>query len=136
MAARSTVQSFVPEILPEIKKLNPRIKTSVLFEPTVFQSVLLKLGFNANRDVIIQNAAAIAVDIISPHYLYVNAAFVRCCHEKSIKVLPWVVNEAQTMERLLNCGVDGIISDYPDRLSRVYAKWSEQEAGNVITSVP
>jgi len=132
MAARSTVQSFVPEVLPEIKKLNPWIKTSVLFKPTAFQGFLLKLGFNANRDSIIQNAAAIAVDIISPHFLYVNPAFVNCCHEKCIRVLPWVVNEAKTMERLLNYGVDGIISDYPDRLSRVYANWSEQRAGGAV----
>jgi glycerophosphoryl diester phosphodiesterase len=136
MTARSTVQSFVPAVLPEIKKLNPRIKTSVLFEPTVFQEFLLKLGFNANRDTIIQNAAALAVDIISPHYLYVDTAFVHCCHKKCIKVLPWVVNETDTMERLLNYGVDGIISDYPDRLSRVYAKWSEQKAGGVLTGKP
>ena len=136
MTARSTVQSFVPAVLPEIKKLNPRIKTSVLFKPTVFQGFLLKLGFNANRDTIIQNAAALAADIISPHYLYVDAAFVHCCHKKCIKVLPWVVNETETMERLLNYGVDGIISDYPDRLSRVYAKWSEQKAGGVLTGKP
>ena len=126
MAKRSTVQSFVPEVLPEIKKLNPRIKTSVLFKPTLFQGFLLKLGFNAKRDSIIQNAAAIGVDIISPHFLYVNPAFVHCCHEKHIRVLPWVVNEVKTMERLLNYGVDGIISDYPDRLSRVYAIWSNR----------
>lgn len=136
MAARSTVQSFVPEILPEIKKLNPRIQTSVLFKPTVFQGFLLKIGFNVNRDEIIQNAADIVVDIISPHYQYVNAGFVHRCHKKCIKVLPWVVNEAETIKRLLNWGVDGIISDYPDRLSRVYAKWSEQKTGGVLTSMP
>ena len=102
----------------------------------MFQGFLLKLGFNANRDTIIQNAAALAVDIISPQYLYVDAAFVNCCHQKCIKVLPWVVNETETMERLLNYGVDGIISDYPDRLSRVYAKWSEQKADGVLTGKP
>lgn len=124
MAARSTVQSFVPEILPEVKKLNPRIKTSVLIKPTVLQGILLKLGFGANRREIIRNAATMAVDIISPHYIYVNERFVHHCHEKCIKVLPWVVNEVETMERLLNYGVDGIISDYPDRLSRVYSKFA------------
>lgn len=133
MVDRSTVQSFVPQVLPEIKKLNPSIKTSALFEPSVFQGFLLKLGFNANRDEIIQNAAALAVDIISPHYLYIDTGFVHRCHEKCLKVLPWVVNEARAMEKMLNCGVDGIISDYPDRLSRVYAKWSEQKAGDVLT---
>ena len=136
MVGRSTVQSFVLQVLPEIMKLNSGIRTSALFEPTVFQGFMLKLGFNANRDEIIQNAAALAVDIISPHYLYVDAAFVNCCHKKCIKVLPWVVNETETMERLLNYGVDGIISDYPDRLSRVYAKWSEQNLGGVLTGKP
>ncbi|MFC1815715.1 glycerophosphodiester phosphodiesterase family protein [Thermodesulfobacteriota bacterium] len=125
MAARSTVQSFVTEVLPEVKKLNHRIKTSALFEPTVFQRILLNLGFGANRNEIIQHAAAIAADIISPHYIYVNEIFVHHCHQKFIKVLPWVVNETETIKRLLNYGVDGIISDYPDRLSRVYSKWSE-----------
>ena len=133
MAARSTVQSFVTQVLPEIKKLNPGIKTSALFKPTVFQGFLLKLGFNANRNEIIQNAAAIAADIISPHYLYIDAGFVHRCHEKCIKVLPWVVNDARAMVRMLNCGVDGIISDYPDRLSSVYAKWSAQNTGEVFT---
>jgi glycerophosphoryl diester phosphodiesterase len=133
MATRSTVQSFVLQVLPLVKKLNPQIKTSALFKPTVFQGFLLKLGFNANRDEIIQNAAVISVDIISPHYLYIDTGFVHRCHEKCLKVLPWVVNEARAMERMLDCGVDGIISDYPDRLSRVYAKWSEQETGDVLT---
>ena len=135
MAARSTVQSFVPEVLPEIKKLNPRIKTSVLFEPTAFQRFLLKLGFNVNRDEIIQTAEAIAVDIISPHYQYVNAEFVRRCHDKCLNVLPWVANEAETIRQLLDCGVDGIISDYPDRLFRVYEKWSEQKTSGAPTRI-
>jgi len=125
MDARSIVQSFVIAVLPEVKRLNPCIKTSALFEPTVFERILLKLGFGANQNEIIQHAAAIAADIISPHYIYVNEIFVRRCHQNFIKVLPWVVNETETMERLLNYGVDGIISDYPDRLSRVYSKWSE-----------
>jgi glycerophosphoryl diester phosphodiesterase len=59
----------------------------------------------------------------------VNKDFVYECHKKRIRVIPWVANEAKLMERLLNDGVDGIISDYPDRLFRVYSKWSRNEMG-------
>lgn len=129
MEKRTTVQSFIPEVLPEIRRLNTNIKTSALFEPTWFQKFLLKLGFHANRDAIIQTTVSIAADILSPHYYYVNEDFVYQCHKKCIQVLPWVVNEAKPIERLLNYGVDGIISDYPDRLFRVYSKWSNNERG-------
>jgi len=127
MEKRTTIQSFVPEILPEIKKLNANIKTSALFEPAWFQKFLLKLGFRADRDAIIQTTVSIAANILSPHYCYVNEDFVHQCHEKCIQVLPWVVNDEKLIERLLNYGVDGIISDYPDRLFRVYSKWSNTE---------
>ena len=51
------------------------------------------------------------------------------CHERgprggetlSIKVIPWTVNERADMERLIAQGVDGIITDYPDRLRAVMA---------------
>jgi len=38
-----------------------------------------------------------------------------------LKVIPWTVNERADMERLIDAGVDGIISDYPDRLRAVMA---------------
>ena len=129
MDKRTTIQSFVPEVLPEIRKLNANIKTSVLFGPVWFQKFALKLGFRADRDAIIQTTVSIAANILSPHYCYVNEDFVHQCHKKCLQVLPWVVNEAKLIERLLNYGVDGIISDYPDRLFRVYSKWSNNKMG-------
>ena len=41
---------------------------------------------------------------------------VREAHGKGLKVLPWTVNNPADMERLIDMGVDGIITDYPDRL--------------------
>ena len=35
------------------------------------------------------------------------------------KVIPWTVNEEADIERVLAMGVDGIISDYPDRVRAV-----------------
>jgi glycerophosphoryl diester phosphodiesterase len=39
----------------------------------------------------------------------------------SLRVIPWTVNQPQDMERLIDLGVDGLISDYPDRLRAVLA---------------
>ena len=36
-----------------------------------------------------------------------------------MSVLPWTVNDAAEMTRLIDAGVDGIITDYPDRLRRI-----------------
>jgi len=38
-----------------------------------------------------------------------------------LKVVPWTVNETAQMQRLIEAGVDGLITDYPDRLRAVLA---------------
>nr|VDG62677.1 glycerophosphoryl diester phosphodiesterase [Streptococcus thermophilus] len=45
---------------------------------------------------------------------YINKA-----HEAGIRVVPWTVNDAETMEEQLDAGVDGIITDYPTRLKEI-----------------
>lgn len=124
MDERSTVQSFVLEALPVVKRLNEHIRTSALFEPGILRSVLLKSGFSCGRKKIIQKALAVDADIISPHFLYADRKFIQLCHGCGKKVLPWVLNDEKLIEYFLYLGVDGIISDYPDRLYRVYSKWT------------
>ncbi len=43
-------------------------------------------------------------------------------HALGLKVLPWTVNDPAEMARLIDAGVDGVITDYPDRLRRVMAE--------------
>ncbi len=43
-------------------------------------------------------------------------------HALGLKVLPWTVNDKSDMRRLIDLGVDGIITDYPDRLRSVMAE--------------
>ena len=50
---RTTVQSFVLEVLPMIKKRNPKLKTSALFQPTHVQGFLMMIGLNSIRTEII-----------------------------------------------------------------------------------
>ncbi|MFV2173074.1 glycerophosphodiester phosphodiesterase family protein [Actinomadura sp. LOL_016] len=52
---------------------------------------------------------------------YVTEAMVDRAHRLGIKVVPWTVNDAATMNKLIGDGVDGLITDRPDRLRAVMA---------------
>jgi len=41
---------------------------------------------------------------------------VKAAQQLGLQVIPWTVNGSADMRRLLDWGVDGIITDYPDRL--------------------
>nr|WP_244279518.1 glycerophosphodiester phosphodiesterase [Leptospira brenneri] len=117
---RSTIQSFDLRTLTFSKLKNPKLKTSALFVPTYFQGFLMTIGFgNGYRDTIVSAAKEKQADIISPYFLYVTPKFVKNSHDKGLLVIPWTVNNEKEMRRLVSCGVDGIISDYPDLLDSV-----------------
>lgn len=51
-----------------------------------------------------------------------NEARIREAHAEGMEVLAWTVNDADAMLRLIDIGVDGIVTDYPDRLISLLAK--------------
>ena len=55
----------------------------------------------------------------SPHYSVVTKENVEYCHSLGIGVVPWTVDDPAEMQRLVDCGVEAIISNYPDRLIAV-----------------
>lgn len=60
--------------------------------------------------------------VTDPDYVpYVTRDMVRRAHRAGIEVVPWTINDPATMEKLIDDGVDGIITDYPDRLRDVLA---------------
>lgn len=46
----------------------------------------------------------------------VTGHFVKAAHKKNIRVDVWTVNEIEDMERLLAFKIDGILTDFPDRM--------------------
>lgn len=121
MARRSTLQSFEIRILPLLKDRDREIKTSALFEPTYWQGFRMYMGIGEGpRGAIIAAAVEARADIISPYKLYANHEFIHAAHTQNLAVIPWTVNDKDEMVKLLRDGVDGIISDYPDRLMAAY----------------
>ncbi len=58
----------------------------------------------------------------SPLYRNAKPDDVKDAKALGLKVAPWTVNDRAEMERLIALGVDGIITDYPDRLRAVMAE--------------
>jgi glycerophosphoryl diester phosphodiesterase len=57
---------------------------------------------------------------------YVTRAMVRSAHRAGLDVVPWTVDDPATMRRLVRLGVDGLITDYPDRLREVLRREGER----------
>jgi glycerophosphoryl diester phosphodiesterase len=107
---RVILQSFDFNVLKYWKiqmdaKKYKRVTLSALVENEMVDPSLAKLGFNP--------------DIFSPYYKNLTQKRVDMCHEKGIKVVPWTVNTVEDMKAIKALGVDGIISDYPNRFQEV-----------------
>ena len=63
------------------------------------------------------------VRIYRPSYDFLDAEMVRQAHAVGVRVLPWTVNEPEHWKRLIDWGVDGITTDYPDRLAERLQAW-------------
>lgn len=70
------------------------------------------LGYNPR-------GAAFAVPVMWNGMRVVTRAFVRAAHRAGLEVYVWTVDEPEEMHALLDLGVDGIITNYPERLRRV-----------------
>lgn len=59
---------------------------------------------------------AAGCDIWSPYYRQASAGRVEQAHRLGLRVIPWTVNDAKLAAELIERGVDGLITDYPDRI--------------------
>lgn len=103
---RTTIQSFDVESLQVTRNMEPKVSTALLVEnQNSFKSNLDLLGFKPT--------------IYSCHYSLLDSMTVKILQDMQIKVIPWTANSPSSIESMLDFGVDGIISDYPDRVNKV-----------------
>ncbi|PEN13787.1 glycerophosphodiester phosphodiesterase [Longibacter salinarum] len=63
-------------------------------------------------------------DIYSPDHELVTDALLTEAHGRGMEVIPWTVNDPSRMTALVELGVDGLITDYPDRAVAVLPSWA------------
>ncbi|HKB43170.1 MAG TPA: glycerophosphodiester phosphodiesterase [Chitinophagaceae bacterium] len=103
MKERVIIQSFDFRTLQYLHQHYPAVKTAMLiedFDKRNLEDQLKALGFTPT--------------IYSPDYSLVNKDLLKKCYHQNIKVIPWTVNDKETIKKLKAMGVDGIISDYPN----------------------
>lgn len=126
LVERVTVQSFDWRTLDAMAAIAPDLPRVCLTAEGRFDTVLAGkpgpspwLGGRDVDDVGGEVAALVAqagCAVWSPSHRDLDAARLAAAKEAGLSVIPWTVNEIADMRRLVDMGVDGIITDYPNRL--------------------
>jgi glycerophosphoryl diester phosphodiesterase len=106
------IQSFSPESLQKIHALEPSLPLIQLYSSR-----------ETSEEIQAKLAAAQAYAVgIGPSKSDVDADLVTAAHELCLDVHPYTVNETAEMEALISLGVDGMFTNFPDRLEQVLGK--------------
>jgi glycerophosphoryl diester phosphodiesterase len=96
------VSSFDWNALQQVRFLNENIRIGVLTE--------------TDLDLAISFARFLKAEALHPDFQLLTNEYVAKIQEKGILVFPWTVNEKDAIQRMKSCSVDGIITDFLDRV--------------------
>lgn len=96
------VSSFQREELEMMHSINPKVHLGVLSQASVTQSLEWANAFSAKA--------------IHPHFSLLTEHNVQKAQEQGFKVYTWTINETEDIERIKTYNVNGIITDFPDRI--------------------
>lgn len=108
ISTRVIIQSFDFRTLQYLHQKYPAIQTAMLVEATEKNSLhelITQLGFRPT--------------IFSPEVSLVTRELIKECHQLGIKIIPWTVNDLQKINTLIQEGVEGIITDYPNLFKEI-----------------
>jgi glycerophosphoryl diester phosphodiesterase len=71
-----------------------------------------------SRSALIDAARALGLWALHPNFSYVTSELVRAAHDASLRVNAWTANDPRDIARLVELGVDGIASDFPERVPK------------------
>lgn len=100
--ARVVIISFDPAALDSVHRLDSTMMTGLLCEIP-------------SGDLVERTVRAGARQLVARGDL-ITTAVTEKAHRAGLQVVAWTINEAEQMRRMIDAGVDGIITDYPDRL--------------------
>ena len=117
VAERATIQSFDFRTLAVVQREAPEIQTAYL--------TMGKKGEAVPR--MVHDAKG---GTWSPEFRDLDGRVLAAARELGLRVVPWTVNEPRDIARILSMNVDGIISDYPDRVRAEMERRGMPRRGN------
>ncbi len=110
----AVIISFDHWVLHRLRIRNPSIATGALYGCRPADPVGL--------------ARAAGADLLMPHWTFLNGEDVRMAHDAGLSIFPWTVDEPNRIRELVGLGVDGIVSNWPDRVIEL-----RESAGKPVT---
>jgi len=111
-AARTIVISFDPKTIAAIRSLDASLMIGILVEDTKIDAVKAALDAGARQ--------------LCPKSTLMTKKLVEQAHGAGLQVVTWTVNQVEEMQSVIATGVDGIMTDFPDRLRAVLEDLQEQ----------
>ena len=108
---RAVVISFDATIVLNLRKIEPTLMTGLLYDGQIENPLDKAVEIGARQ-------VAVRGDLVTP-------ALIAQAKKKDLQVVCWTVNHPAHMRMLAAAGVDGIMSDYPDRLVAAVRKEAE-----------
>jgi glycerophosphoryl diester phosphodiesterase len=108
---RAVVISFDTSIVLSLRKIEPTLMTGLLFDGQVEKPIQKAVEIGARQ-------LAVRGDLVTP-------ALIAEARKNDLQVVCWTVNHPAHMRMLIAARVDGIMSDYPERLVAAVKKETE-----------
>lgn len=105
---RMLFSSFDDRVLEALRRSSPGARLAVLVSPRAPRRIFERVD-------------RVGAEAIHPHVALVTDALMAEAHARGLAVYPYTANESAEMTRLLDLGVDGVITNYPARLAELLA---------------
>ncbi|HEX8352845.1 MAG TPA: glycerophosphodiester phosphodiesterase [Pyrinomonadaceae bacterium] len=119
MTARVMVAAFGGTVMEQFRRECPEVATSASTAEVAGFLALQRPGLAGSYGPPMQ---ALQVPESAGGVRVLTADFVAAAHARNLRVHAWTVNDEGDMRRLLGLGVDGVMTDYPDRLLKVLGR--------------
>ena len=132
VADRTIIQSFDWASLPLVRERDPEMPLALLWDNTTWESGSAWIGdidYDALDGDIVEAAKQLGVQVLSPghavpygqtprdddYHPVATPELISKAHKAGMAVVPWTVNDEDTMREQIAAGVDGLITDYPSK---------------------
>ena len=112
---RLLISSFDPKLIAEAKQIDPNTKTGFLVSPNS------KVTFRVFRNPL-EVAKALNADALHPFSMYITEDLVKRTHEAGLQLNAWTINAPRSVDKMIEFGVDGIITNFPDVINGLLEK--------------